>query len=406
MGSSAESSLRDSCDVDSFVTKLEPDGSDLVYSAFLGDTGFEEIEDVAVDASGVAHVAGVTSSADFPTTPGARQEEIAGSADSFVAKLAADGSDVLFSTFLGGSASNDRVTAIALDESGDVYLAGLSQSVDFPVTADALPVPAVTSTHAFFSRLCADGSTLLSSTRLGGSGTDGAEGVAVDDEGAVTIVGSTTAANFPTTPAVFQSMSGGGTDAFVTRLTLPEPAIGLVAATAIACMARLRAQRKYARRFRPTSGQGISCQSRRAPQPRRRLSKGARGVLRTGEAPDRSGQGIDCGDAPGRGRSAPPSSPESANRVCSCFILFLFPETTARSSPEDALTWGPSFRSKPERMSSGGKGAGQEGRLSEEQRSGFCVEADMESCRQGAQKGGVSERPIRDAFSAAEILLL
>src|SRR5438876_7867478 len=117
-----------------FVTKLNPTGSGLVYSTFLGSSG--EGEGIAVDAAGNAYVTGVTDSTDFPTTPGAFQTALGGDQDGFVTKLNPTGSALLYSTYLGGSAA-DRGLRLAVDVAGNAYVTGSTTSTNFPTTLGA-----------------------------------------------------------------------------------------------------------------------------------------------------------------------------------------------------------------------------------------------------------------------------
>jgi hypothetical protein len=129
---------------DVFVTKLDPAGSALVYSTYLGGSGFEWGLGVAVDAAGNAHVTGYTSSINFPTTPGAFQpipadpigSQFANHTDAFVTKLNPAGSSLVYSTYLGGS-GGDTGAGITVDARGNAYVSGQTTSFDFPTTLGA-----------------------------------------------------------------------------------------------------------------------------------------------------------------------------------------------------------------------------------------------------------------------------
>src|SRR5262249_7765387 len=121
---------------DVFVTKLNPTGTSLIYSTYLGGTKPDFGTGIVVDGSGNAYVTGYTQSSDFPTTARAVQTINQGFQNAFVPKLNAGGTALAYSTYLGGS-STDYGDAIAIDGSGDAYVTGYTQSTDFRTTADA-----------------------------------------------------------------------------------------------------------------------------------------------------------------------------------------------------------------------------------------------------------------------------
>ena len=277
---------------DAFVTKLDPSGSTLVYSAYLGGISTDEGRGIAVDAAGNAYVTGKTASLDFPTTVGAFDRTLGGSGDAFVTKLDPSGSTLVYSTFLGGTFNEDQGNAIAVDGTGNAYVTGETFAggggffADFPVTPGAFQTSfntfgiqtqafvtklnpsgsglvystylgngteargfgiavdatgnayvtgsgqngfAVTSgafdttfngglIDAFVTKLNAGGSALVYSTFLGGSGNDEGFGIAVDGNGSAYVTGKTGSLDFPMTVGAFHTTSGGGTDAFVTKL--------------------------------------------------------------------------------------------------------------------------------------------------------------------------------------------
>jgi hypothetical protein len=203
---------------DAFVTKLNPTGSGIVYSTYLGGSGQEDGLGIAVDAAGNAYVTGLTDSSDFPTTAAAVQPTFAGVADAFVTKLDPTGSALVYSTTLGGSGF-DRGFGIAVDASGNAYVMGLTNSVDFPTTAGAVqPTLAGGWFDAFVTKLNPTGSALVYSTFHGGDGFDCSFGIAVDAAGSAYVTGLTDSRNFPTTAGAFQTTIGGSSDAFVTKL--------------------------------------------------------------------------------------------------------------------------------------------------------------------------------------------
>jgi hypothetical protein len=208
---------------DVFVTKLNPDGSSLAYSSYLGGStpnpqgsNVDGAFGIAVDSAGAAYVTGVTPSSDFPTTAGAFDTSFNGFADAFVAKLNPDGSSVAYSTYLGGTSSNEGV-GIAVDSAGAAYVTGGTTSTDFPTTAEAFDTN-FNGDDGFVTKLNPAGSDLAYSTYLGGSSGDGGRGIAVDSAGAAYVTGDTISTDFPTTPGAFDTSFNGFADAFVTKL--------------------------------------------------------------------------------------------------------------------------------------------------------------------------------------------
>jgi len=207
--------------VDAFVTKLNAAGSALVYSTYLGGSFLDSGNDIAVDGSGNAYVAGDTYSTNFPTA-NAFQTSNAGLLDVFVAKLNAAGTALVYSSYLGGTGS-DQTTAIAIDPSGNAYLAGFSDSADFP-TANAMQAVNGGLYDAFVTKLNAAGSAIVYSTYLGGTAFDRAAGVAVDASGSAYIAGDTASPNFPLANAL-QASNGGMRDAFAAKLNAAGTAL-------------------------------------------------------------------------------------------------------------------------------------------------------------------------------------
>lgn len=201
-------------DGDAFVTKIHASGLALVYSTYLGgvdnDIGFE----IAVDSAGSAHLTGVTRSANFPTA-NPIQPVRKGASDAFVTKLNAAGMAFIYSTYLGGSIE-DSGNGIALDSSGNVYIAAGTSSADFP-TANPIQGASGGGIDATVTKFNPFGTAILFSTYLGGSGGDAALAIAVDSATSMYITGRTTSTNLPTTNPV-QAANGGGQDAFVSKL--------------------------------------------------------------------------------------------------------------------------------------------------------------------------------------------
>ncbi|MCZ2113385.1 MAG: SBBP repeat-containing protein [Anaerolineae bacterium] len=204
---------------DAFVLKLNPAGTGLVYSTYLGGNGDEWGYGIAVDATGNAYVTGGTFSANFPATTGAFDTSHNGNEDAFVARLNPTGSALVYSTFLGGN-DVDYAKTIALDAAGNAYAIGTTFSANFPTTSGAFrPGPLSGLSDVFVVKLGPAGNSLAYSTFLGGSNRDYGLGIAVDGAGSAYATGYTYSTNFPTTAGAYiTSHRGGSIDAFVTKL--------------------------------------------------------------------------------------------------------------------------------------------------------------------------------------------
>jgi photosystem II stability/assembly factor-like uncharacterized protein len=214
---------------DAFITKWDPTGSRILLSTYLGGSGMDGATGIALDGAGNIWVAGNTSSPDFPVT---NQSKLNGEQNAFLAKISADGSKLLFATYLGGR-TWESVSALAVDASGAAYIAGYTESADFPVTAGALqtsykagcpePPPPNSSSRpnkgdAFVAKLRNDGAVEYA-TFLGGSCADTANGIAADSRGNAYVVGFTNSLDFPVTQGAMQAQYGGGAyDGFVAKL--------------------------------------------------------------------------------------------------------------------------------------------------------------------------------------------
>src|SRR5439155_6541929 len=208
---------------DAYVTKLNAEGSALVYSTYLGGSGQELAGGIAVDASGSAYIMGSTDSTNFPTV-NALQPAYGGSNDVFVAKLNANGSALIYSTYLGGSGQEGPVTRfgeIAVDAAGNAYVIGPTSSTDFPTTPGAFQKNFGGGVQAqlgdtFVAKITPDGRALAYSTYLGGSRDERPLDIDVDAGGNAYATGYTTSQNFPTRNAL-QSTLAGTQDVFVTK---------------------------------------------------------------------------------------------------------------------------------------------------------------------------------------------
>ncbi|HET9177443.1 MAG TPA: SBBP repeat-containing protein [Terriglobia bacterium] len=201
---------------DAFVTKLDPTGASLVYSTYLGGGGIDYGRGIAVDASGDAFITGSTQSTNFPTVNPLQVGNDGGS-DAFVAEFDPTGASLLYSTYLGGSGA-DEALAIALDGSGNAYVAGYTFSLNTFPTQNALQSSLSGASDAFVTEINPATSSLVFSTYLGGSADESAQSIAIDSAGSIYVTGKTSSSSFPVTNGASQAAYGGGTDAFVTKL--------------------------------------------------------------------------------------------------------------------------------------------------------------------------------------------
>jgi hypothetical protein len=215
---------------DVFVTKFNSTGSALVYSTYLGGSGYDIAKGIAVDSAGDAFVAGTSQSYDFPTM-NAFQPRYAGGGDAFLTKLNPAGSALLYSTYIGGTDNQSFGNGVAVDGSGNAYVTGYTNSGGFPTTAGAYQTALSGAQNAFVTKInpsLAGAASLVYSTYLGGNGQDQASGIAVDTSGNAYVTGATyESANFPTTAGAYQPTRGGSADdnAFMTKFNATGSAL-------------------------------------------------------------------------------------------------------------------------------------------------------------------------------------
>jgi hypothetical protein len=209
-----------------FVTKIDASGAFLVYSTYLGGTGYLGSGDlarrVAVDGEGSAHVVGSTPSIDFPTRAAFQPRYGGGRYDGFITKLSKDGAAIVYSTFLGGR-DGDGAWGVSVDGDGNAYVAGATGSTNFPTFKAIQPTfggstncrPFAGCNDAFVAKFAADG-TVIYSTYLGGNASDEGLDVATDESGNAYVTGATRSSNFPTTPDALQPHLAEG-DCPITR---------------------------------------------------------------------------------------------------------------------------------------------------------------------------------------------
>ncbi len=202
---------------DVFVTKINPTGSSLVYSTYLGGSGDDGSSyfgnDIAADSLGNAYVTGTTWSNDFPLVSPI-QGVYGGNADAFATKINPSGS-IIFSTYLGGS-GEDRGYGIAADIHGNAYVTGFTDSIDFPT---ASPIQSIYKGGAdvFVTKINSAGSSFIYSTYLGGWHGDGGQSIAADSSGNAYITGATSSPDFPTVNPI-QGLNQGSADVFIAKI--------------------------------------------------------------------------------------------------------------------------------------------------------------------------------------------
>ncbi|HEY3128912.1 MAG TPA: SBBP repeat-containing protein [Acidobacteriota bacterium] len=210
-------------DTDAFVAKLDPTGSSLLYSTYVGGSAADLASGIAVDAAGNAYVTGQTKSVNFPMmTP--LQPVLGGGQDAFVLKLNAQGSALLYSTYLGGG-TDDSGNGVTVDASGNAYVSGQTASTNFPLKNPFQSTYGGGDADAFVCKINPAGSALIYSSYLGGNGQEGAFRIAVDKDGNAYITGPTASRNFPLQRPVQGTYGGGDSDVFVSKVNAAGSAL-------------------------------------------------------------------------------------------------------------------------------------------------------------------------------------
>lgn len=190
----------------------------LVYASFIGGMVEDEINDVLIDTLGFAYFTGSTSSSTYPTTQGVFDQMYNGGTDAFLTKINTSGSNLVYSTFFGGS-GNDEAKAMAFDQTGNVVITGNTSSNNFPITSstwdntfDGFLI------DVFVLKISNNGSNLLWSTYLGGDGVDEAQGIAIDSLQYIFVVGKTNSVDFPASAIMPGYTYNGAFDGFLAQL--------------------------------------------------------------------------------------------------------------------------------------------------------------------------------------------
>ncbi len=209
-----------------FITKINPAGSALVYSTYLGGTSVDFGEAIAVDSRGAAYVTGSTSSRDFPVVSPIQGYNGSGYDDVFISKVNPAGTNLIYSTYLGGS-SVDNSLAIAVDASGNAYITGYTWSTDFTLVNTFQGVYGGGNADAFVTMVNASGTAFKYSSYLGGSNQEYGTGIAVDTLGNTYVTGWTRSLDFPLKSAKQANKKGTvfTKDAFITKIDHSRPPV-------------------------------------------------------------------------------------------------------------------------------------------------------------------------------------
>lgn len=209
--------------MDGFMTKFSVAGNSVVYSTYLGGAGDDRVFDMAVADDAAVFVVGSSTSANFPTTSASVQPALGGGRDGFLTHFSLAGNALLYSTFIGGSGT-DEVFGMIIDAPMNAYLTGRTTSPNFPRMTPAQLMYGGGANDAFVTKVNPPGTALVYSTYLGGAGDDQGQGIAIDGARNAFVTGSTTSANFPL-QAPLQASLSGPSDAFVSKLNLAGTAL-------------------------------------------------------------------------------------------------------------------------------------------------------------------------------------
>ncbi len=203
---------------DLFVGKLSPTGDDLLFASYIGGGDDDRAYGLAVDFDSDVYLTGYTKSSDFPTTVSAFDRSYNGGAyDAFALKLSADGSSLIYSTLLGGAA-HELGWEVVVDNAENAYIGGVTASSAYPTTTGAFDESYNGDNEVFVTKVNPQGSALVYSTFIGGSGKDRGYQLQIDASSEVTITGFTESNDYPTTTGAYDESHNGGKDGFASKL--------------------------------------------------------------------------------------------------------------------------------------------------------------------------------------------
>jgi len=207
---------------DVFVTKMSLSGNALTYSTYIGGVGADIANDIVVSGAGTAYITGSTTSINYPVVTPTIAAQIGGT-DAFLTKLTAAGNGIVYSTYWG-STGFEEGTGVTVDPADNAYITGNTSAPNFP-TQTPFQAALGGGMDAFMTKFSVAGNSIVYSTYLGGAADDRATDMVVADDAAVFVVGSTTSANFPIKSPALQAALAGGRDAFVTHFSLAGNAL-------------------------------------------------------------------------------------------------------------------------------------------------------------------------------------
>ncbi len=207
---------------DLFVTKMSLAGNSLTYSTYIGGIGTEVANDIAVSGAGTVYITGSTTSINYPVVTPTIAAQVGGT-DAFLTKLTSAGNAIVYSTYWG-STGFEEGTAVTVDPADNAYIAGNTSAPNFP-TQTPFQAALAGGMDGFMTKFSVAGNSIVYSTYLGGASDDRVFDMAVADDAAVFVVGSSTSATFPTTSASVQPALAGGRDGFLTHFSLAGNAL-------------------------------------------------------------------------------------------------------------------------------------------------------------------------------------
>lgn len=204
--------------MDLFVSKLSLDGANLLFSSFIGGSDYEEPWAININSIDEVIIAGFTGSFDFPVTSGSFQTNFGGIDDVFIFRLNTNSNTLIFSSFLGGI-GQESIENMLSDLTGDIILSGVTSSSNFPTTVGSFQAGFNGVYDLYVSKISADGTLLLKSTLLGGTGQEHSVFMQINSASEIILTGRTSSANFSVTPGVFQSTYAGFGDIYACKLS-------------------------------------------------------------------------------------------------------------------------------------------------------------------------------------------